>query len=84
MKHLTWIIAVCLSAINVSAQFQGTDRFLVPLYLAAPLDGAVGSKWVTEFAILNDANHPVYIYGWDQQCPIDPCFGVPAPPHVTF
>lgn len=83
MMKIATALLVLLSASPLFGQAEGVDRFLVPLYVDQPLEGAYGSLWVTEFSVVNDSEEAVYIYGWDQVCPIL-CTTEPAPPHVTF
>lgn len=83
MKKVAAALLLLLSASPLLGQVEGVDRFLVPLYVDQPIPGAFGSRWVTEFSVVNDSDEPVYIYGWDQVCPVL-CATEPAPPHVTF
>ncbi len=60
------------------------ERILIPYYTAIPIEGAHGSRWVTELAVLNNNNRPAGIQGYEQQCHIPVCPNKIAPPGITF
>lgn len=61
------------------------DRYLVPVYIQHKLDGAFGSRFVTEFSLLNTSDEPVLILGYDQGCRLSSCPPpLRTPPGITL
>lgn len=78
MKRVA-IVLFLLAAGNVAA----AQRFLVPIHLIDPVDGAYGSRWVSELTILNIGTTAAYIENYGDCGPISgPCFA-PIEPGVS-
>lgn len=78
MKRFAVVLFV-LAAGNVAA----AQRFLVPIHLIDPVEGAYGSRWVSELTILNTGSTAAYIENYGDCGPISgPCFA-PIEPGVS-
>lgn len=61
------------------------ERILIPVYRYKPFDGAMGSRWSTRFTVVNGADEPVQVYGYDYGCRIGGCGPEPPmPPGIEF
>lgn len=60
------------------------ERILIPFWIETPIEGAFGSRWVTEVAVLNTAGEWVYVGGYDEGCRLSACLPSLTPPGVTF
>jgi hypothetical protein len=73
-------ILVLLASTTISLQAQQTlDRFLVPIHLLAPVQGAYGSVWHSELWVLNTGDETVQLDDLGPSCSFD-CPGEPIPP----
>lgn len=78
MKRVAIVLFV-LAAGNVAA----AQRFLVPIHLIHPVEGAYGSRWVSELTIVNIGTTAAYIENYGDCGPISgPCFA-PIDPGVS-
>jgi len=77
-----------MSASGAIAAAPVFERILLPVAVRAPINGAFGSVWTTTITILNAADRPVDIRGYDWApagCGIPECGGPPPTPSgVTF
>lgn len=76
------ITAVVL-LVGVSGTVMAAQRFLVPIHLPDPVDGAFGSRWVSELTLLNTGPGTAYIENYGPCPPTGgPCI-VPLEPLVS-
>lgn len=80
------IVFASLLALSVGSTVlaQSRERILVPFYTETPIEGAYGSRWTTELAVLNNADEPIDIGGYFQGCQFSACVPEPTPPGITF
>src|SRR5688572_5428001 len=76
------LFAVFILANTGFAQLFATERILIPIHLNSEIPGALNSRWVTELAVINTADRPLFI-GYDHQCQIL-CVPSATPPNTTF
>jgi hypothetical protein len=76
------IAAMLLLSVS-SCQLLAAQRFLVPIHLLEPVNGAFGSRWVSELTVLNTGSSAAYIENFGTCPPIGaPCFN-PIMPNVA-
>ena len=73
------MVLVCGLGLTTSAE----QRFLVPIYVPAPMPGAFGSRWESTFTVLNTGAEIAYIDNYGS-CRIGaPCI-IPIYPKTTY
>jgi hypothetical protein len=76
-------IAAVLLLMGVSGSVMATQRFLVPIHLLEPVNGAFGSRWVSELTVLNVGPETASIQNYGACPPTGgPCV-VPLAPGVS-
>lgn len=60
-----------------------SDRILIPIFLYEPVEGANGSLWATELAVLNQGDTRIDLEGYDFNCGFG-CVDTAARPGITF
>ena len=66
-----------------SAQEVVYDRYLLPVYVPTPAEGALGSRWETEVIISNVGSTPVHVGNLTWPCGGLLCFDVAIPAGVS-
>lgn len=83
MKPIVLVMLTLLS-VAVDVHAQAYEKLLIPIYIAYPLEGAYGSRWVSRLTIANRSNEPVTVWGVEA-CPTGPCAPPsPIPPQTTM
>lgn len=80
---MKFLVAVLLSVfVAVKAFSDEFETVLVPLAVGT-VDGANGSVWVTDLAIANPTENPIYVTRDGPPTCLPPCVIPPLPPHST-
>lgn len=92
-RHSAFLILLVCAAFGWMAQASDchpaipgdfeTDRFLIPVYLLGPIDGALGSRWVTEVVLSNGSSSPVFVDNVGGVTSVG-AFNLPIQPGVTM
>lgn len=82
MKVAAFLLILSSSA-NL-ALAQGTEKFLIPIFLQGAVPGAHESSWVSEMQMLNTGNSAATIENYGGLCPFDPCPPKSLPPGVSI
>ncbi|MGA7614274.1 MAG: hypothetical protein WBX15_03755 [Thermoanaerobaculia bacterium] len=77
-------LAILALLFPLSVFGQEMERVLIPVFTPTPIDGAYGSEWTTDLAMLNQGSQPILIDGYDQLCHIECGPTQPTPPGRTF
>ena len=60
-----------------------SERYLLPVYVPFPVDGAIGSRWVTEVMLSNGSDVPVWVENVGSMTTVGQ-FNAPIPPGVSM
>jgi hypothetical protein len=84
MKLLTTILLLAILVTpGVAGQDVTYDRYLLPVFVPRPTDGAYGSRWETEVVISNTGSNAVHIGNLSWPCNLI-CFDVALPAGVSI
>src|SRR6266542_4278681 len=82
-RYLLLLLVVAFPVTSATLASASYDRFLLPVYFPFSVDGALGSRWISEVTLSNGGDEPVQVKGGGVVCPFDPCPDIPIQPGVT-
>ncbi len=82
-RYLLLLLVVAFPVTSATLASASYDRFLLPVYFPFSVDGALGSRWISEVTLSNGGDQPVQVKGVGVGCPFDPCPDIPIQPGVT-